>query len=55
MQNSEPTSSSSRRAWPALLGIALIVAVGALAFAWVAGWLTPARLTPARFANAIET
>jgi catalase len=35
--------------------IAFIVAAIALAFAWVAGWLTPDRLTPARFTNAIET
>ncbi|GAC1630986.1 MAG: catalase family peroxidase [Nevskia sp.] len=39
---------------PALAAIAAIVAVLALAFAWVAGWLTPARLTPARLVNAIE-
>jgi catalase len=43
-----------RRAWPALLAIALIVAAIAVAFAWVAGWLTPNRLTPQRFTDAIE-
>lgn len=43
-----------RPAWPALLAIALIVGAVAAAFAWVAGWLTPARLTPQRFTNAIE-
>lgn len=49
-----PPSSVRRAAWPALVGIALIVAAIALAFAWVAGWLTQARLTPQRFTNAIE-
>ena len=43
------------RAWPALLAIALIVIAIALAFAWVAGWLTPGRITAQRFTNAIET
>lgn len=53
----EPSSrlSPRRHAWPALLAIVLIVAVVALAFAWVAGWLTPDRLTPQRFTKAIET
>ena len=53
----EPVGSapSRHRSWPALLAIALIVAVLALVFAWVAGWLTPNRLTPQRFTNAIET
>ncbi|MEO6517533.1 MAG: catalase family peroxidase [Pseudoxanthomonas sp.] len=50
-----PAASPRRHAWYTLVGIALIVAVVALAFAWVAGWLTPGRLTPARFTNAIET
>lgn len=50
-----PTTSPSRRAtWPALVAIGLIVAMIALAFAWVAGWLAPHRLTPQRFTNAIE-
>ncbi|HWU76480.1 MAG TPA: catalase family peroxidase [Rhodanobacter sp.] len=39
----------------ALAAIALIVVSIALVFAWVAGWLTPGRLTPQRFTNAIET
>ncbi len=47
--------SPARRAWPALLAIVLIVSAAALAFAWVAGWLTPTRLTPQTFTNAIET
>jgi catalase len=56
MSEIEPgaTSTTHRRAWPALLSITLIVAAVALAFAWVAGWLTPGRLTPQRFTNAIE-
>lgn len=48
------TSLIARAAWPALLSIALIVAAVGLTFAWVAGWLTPERLTPARFVDAIE-
>ncbi|WP_426690554.1 catalase family peroxidase [Rhodanobacter ginsengiterrae] len=57
MPDIEPAAlpSTARSAWPALLAIALIVAAIALAFAWVAGWLTPGRLTPQRFTNAIET
>lgn len=48
-------SPTRDRAWPALLAIALIVAALALAFAWVAGWLTPGRLTPQLFTDAIES
>ncbi len=57
MPDFEPTGTAPTRdrAWPALLAIALIVATVTIAFAWVAGWLTPNRLTPQRFANAIET
>ena len=57
MPDTEPATIPPARhgAWPALLGIALIVAAVALAFAWVAGWLTPARLTSQRFTHAIET
>ncbi len=52
-----PTTSSpvKRGPWRALLAIALIAGGIALAFAWVAGWLTPDRLTSERFADAIET
>ena len=49
-----PVTPPYHRVWPALLAIVLIVAVLALTFAWVAGWLTPERLTPQRFTNAIE-
>ena len=45
---------SRRAAWPALLAIGVIVGSIALAFAWIAGWLTPNRLTPQRFTDAIE-
>lgn len=38
----------------ALFAIALIAGSIALAFAWVAGWLSPGRLTPEWFADAIE-
>ena len=47
--------SNPRRAWPALVAIAFIVAILGFAFAWVAGWLTPGRITSQRFTNAIET
>ena len=46
---------SQRPVWPVLMGIALIVSALALAFVWVAGWLTPERLTSTRFVNAIES
>ncbi|MEO9078876.1 MAG: catalase family peroxidase [Rhodanobacter sp.] len=57
MPDNEPVAmpSTHHRVWPALLAIALIVAAIALAFAWIAGWLTPGRLTAQRFTNAIET
>ena len=56
MPDIEPAAipSTADRRWPALLAIALIVASAALAFAWTAGWLTPDRLTPQRFTDAIE-
>lgn len=56
MPDIEPAAipSTADRTWPALLAIALIVASAALAFAWTAGWLTPGRLTPQRFTDAIE-
>lgn len=56
MPDIKPTTAAPvpRHSWLALLGIALIVTILALAFAWVAGWLTPERLTPMRFVNAIE-
>ncbi len=54
MPESYPHPTPRRPAWPALLAIGLIVAAVAIAFAWIAGWLTPNRLTPQRFTNAIE-
>lgn len=57
MQNITPTPPllSRRHAWLALLAIAFVVTSVALTFAWVAGWLTPDSITPARFINAIES
>ena len=50
-----PIGGQPRRSpWSALLAIAAIAGAIALAFAWVAGWLTPGRLTSERFTNAIE-
>lgn len=43
-----------RSAWPALLGIAAIVAVIAAAFAWVGGWLGGRGLTPQQMTDTIE-
>ena len=48
------TNHAKIPSWIALLGIALVAGTIALAFAWVAGWLTPGRLTPQRFVNAIQ-
>lgn len=47
--------SPSSPKWLPLVTIAIIVSGIALAFAWVAGWLTPGRLTAQRFTNAIQT
>ncbi|HNG58976.1 MAG TPA: catalase family peroxidase [Cellvibrionaceae bacterium] len=57
MQNPTPNPNLLSRCitWLPHLAIALIVVSLALAFAWVAGWLTPDQLTPALFTNAIET
>ncbi len=56
MPDLTPTTNSQaeRTPWRALLTIALIAGAIALTFAWVAGWLTPNRLTPQRFTDAIE-
>ena len=43
-----------RSALPAYAGIAAIVGAIALLFAYVAGWLTPSKLTPQRMTSAIE-
>ena len=45
---------AQRASWIALPAIAVIAGTIALAFAWVGGWLSPDRLTPRRFADAIE-
>ena len=44
-----PAGSTSGR----LVLIAVVVAVGAAAFAYTAGWLTPSRLTPAKIVDAL--
>lgn len=49
-----PPPSGARHPLPWLAAIAAVVGVVALAFAWVAGWLAPDQLTPARFTNAIQ-
>src|SRR5579862_5985091 len=46
--------ASGRPALSAMAGIALIAAVGALAFAYTAGWLSPRRLTPVRMVDALS-
>ncbi|CAN5892856.1 catalase family peroxidase [soil metagenome] len=46
-------STASGSALPRLALIALVVVALAAAFAYVAGWLTPQRLTPARLVDAI--
>ena len=45
---------AKRPAWFSLFAITLIAGCTALAFAWIAGWLSPNRLTPQRFTDAIE-
>lgn len=49
-----PPRTPASRPLGAYVAIAAIVAALALLFAWVAGWLTPQRLTPARMTDAIE-
>ncbi len=49
----EPSSSPPRAAFGSLALIAVIVAVGAAAFAYTAGWLSPGRLTPTRLVDAL--
>jgi catalase len=45
---------NARPSWVALAGIAAIVGLVALAFAWAAGWISGSRLTAARMIDAIE-
>lgn len=49
----ETPNRPAARVW-LLIAIAALVGTLALSFAWVAGWLSPERLTPARFTDAIE-
>lgn len=51
----DPSPSVHRSArWPALAGIAAIVALLAAAFAWAAGWIGGSRLTAPELVNDIE-
>lgn len=52
--NPAPPRPPARNPLPWLVAIAAVIGLVGLAFAWVAGWLTPNRLTPARFTNAIQ-
>ncbi len=49
-----PEQDPPRHPLLTLAAIGLIALLIALAFAWVAGWLTPARLTAPRFTDAIQ-
>ena len=48
-----PEASPSRPPIGSLAIIAIVVAVGAGAFAYTAGWLSPTRLTPAKIVNSL--
>jgi catalase len=48
----QPRQSPGRSIFGSLVLIAVIIAGGAAAFAYTAGWLSPQRLTPTRFADA---
>jgi len=49
----EPSPSLSRPPIGSLVIIALVVAVGASAFAYTAGWLSPTRLTPNKIVDSL--
>jgi catalase len=49
----EPSPSLSRPLIGSLVIIVLVVAVGASAFAYTAGWLSPARLTPTKIVDSL--
>src|ERR1700676_3870206 len=42
-----------RSALGSLIAIAIVIAAGAAAFAYTAGWLSPERLTPTRLVDAL--
>jgi catalase len=48
-----PEPSPSRPSIGSLAIIGIVVAVGAGAFAYTAGWLSPARLTPAKIVDSL--
>jgi catalase len=49
----EPSPSPSRRLIGSLAIIAIVIAVGAGAFAYTAGWLSPTRLTPIKIVDSL--
>jgi catalase len=49
----QPHQSPARSVFGSLVLIALIIAGGAAAFAYTAGWFSPQRLTPAKFVDAL--
>src|SRR5262249_29036494 len=49
-----PHPSSARSTFGSLLVIAIVIGVGAAAFAYTAGWLSPQRLTPDRLVDAFS-
>ena len=49
-----PSTRSSHSPFPGLALIAAIVALVALAFAWVGGWLSPGRIGGGAIANSLE-
>jgi catalase len=49
----EPSPSPSRPPIGSLAIIAIVVAVGAGAFAYTAGWLSPTRLTPTKIVDSL--
>lgn len=53
MNNTQKTPSSTASHAPRLAAIGLCVAVIAVAFAYTGGWLSPARLTPAKIVDSL--
>src|SRR5215469_10698268 len=49
----EPRPSPARSVFGSLVLIAVVIGVGAAAFAYTAGWFSPDRLTPTRLVAAL--
>jgi catalase len=49
----EPSPSPARSTFGSLVLIAVLIGGGAAAFAYTAGWLSPARLTPAKIVDSL--